>query len=201
MRKNQKADIRKPEILEHFYRVVMQEGLEGASIGKIANSMNIHPSLIIHYFKTKDNLMLALTDLIVEKYQAPHFLQRFDEIDDPEQRFEAFLDTMFQESWVKTVSNRVFYAFYYLAHRKPEIRVRFVKMFSGFRNYVLAELDFFKKQGIVKTVDLEMAADFIVTMIEGAAFHGAFLGEGKPFEGFGKYAKKITKDLLTHGDG
>jgi len=102
---------------------------------------------------------------------------------------------------VKTVSNRVFYAFYYLAHRKPEIRERFIKMFSGFRNYIVAELDFFKKQGIVKTDDLEMAADFIVTMIEGVAFHGAFIGAGKPFESFGQYAKKITKDLLTQGEG
>jgi AcrR family transcriptional regulator len=50
MRKNQNAKPRKPEILEAYYQVIIQEGLEGASIGKIAKRLNIHPSLIIHYF-------------------------------------------------------------------------------------------------------------------------------------------------------
>lgn len=53
MRKNQTAETRKPEIFENFYQVIIAEGIEGASIGKIARRMNIHPSLIIHYFKTK----------------------------------------------------------------------------------------------------------------------------------------------------
>ena len=53
MRKNLKAEIRKPEILENYYQVLIEEGFEGVSIAKIAKRMNIHPSLIIHYFKTK----------------------------------------------------------------------------------------------------------------------------------------------------
>ena len=71
MRKTQTAETRKPEILENFYQVIIQEGIEGASFGKIARRMNIHPSLIIHYFKNKKNMTLALADFLVEKYEAP----------------------------------------------------------------------------------------------------------------------------------
>ena len=67
MKKRKNAEIRKPEILENYYRVIIEEGIEGASIGKIANRMDIHPSLIIHYFKTKKNLTLELADLMLEK--------------------------------------------------------------------------------------------------------------------------------------
>ena len=74
MRSYIKADIRKPEILENFYHVLIEEGFEGASINKIARRMNIHPSLIIHYFKTKENLTIALADYLIEKYEAPGFL-------------------------------------------------------------------------------------------------------------------------------
>ena len=56
MRKNQNATLRKPEILESYYQILIQEGLEGASISKIAKHMDIHPSLIIHYFKNKEEL-------------------------------------------------------------------------------------------------------------------------------------------------
>ena len=53
MTKRKNAEIRKPEILENYYQVIIEEGIEGASIGKVADRMDIHPSLIIHYFKAK----------------------------------------------------------------------------------------------------------------------------------------------------
>ena len=68
-RKKDKAEIRKKEILEHFQQVLSEEGIEGASIGKIANKMGIHPSLIIHYFKTKEEMTVALAEFILEKYE------------------------------------------------------------------------------------------------------------------------------------
>ena len=52
-RKKDGAPLRKREILEHFQQVLVEEGFEGASIGKIARRMGINPSLIIHYFSTK----------------------------------------------------------------------------------------------------------------------------------------------------
>ena len=94
MRKNQKAEIRKPEILENYYQILIDEGFEGASIGKIAKRMHIHPSLIIHYFKTKENMTFELVDLLIEKYLAPEFLE-FDHITDMEKRFHALIDTLF----------------------------------------------------------------------------------------------------------
>ena len=93
MRKNQSAELRKPEILENYYQVLIQEGLEGASIGKIADRLNIHPSLIIHYFKTKERMKLALVDLLVEKYNAPAFLS-LEHIKDDEERFKALMDNL-----------------------------------------------------------------------------------------------------------
>ncbi len=38
MRKNKSAALRKPDILESYYQVLIQEGLEGASISKIAKA-------------------------------------------------------------------------------------------------------------------------------------------------------------------
>ena len=75
MRKNQRADTRKPEIFENFYQVLIEEGFECASIGKFATRMNIRPPLIIHYFKTKENLTLEWVEFFIQKYKAPEFLQ------------------------------------------------------------------------------------------------------------------------------
>ena len=76
MRKNQKAEIRKPEILENYYQVLIEEGLEGTSIGKIAKRMDIHPSLIIHYFKTKENSFSRVfpCPAVLNSFYQRHFL-------------------------------------------------------------------------------------------------------------------------------
>lgn len=198
MRKYQNAEIRKPEILENFYHVLIEEGFEGASIGKIAKRMNIHPSLIIHYFKTKENLTIELVDLLIEKYEAPEYLQ-FDDIEDLEQRFQSLINTLFSFEWSRTIDPGLHYGFYYLSFRNPKIRKSYEKMMQRFRDYLVSELELYRQEGIVKANDTKMMADTIVTLMEGLEFHAHFLSEGKQFENFATYAKSIVISMLKDG--
>ena len=66
-RKNLK-EARQKEIIGAFYRLSKKEGLENASIAKTSELININPSLIMHYFKTKDYLVYGLIELILDKY-------------------------------------------------------------------------------------------------------------------------------------
>jgi AcrR family transcriptional regulator len=195
MRKNQRAEIRKPEILENYYQVLIEEGFEGASIGKIAKRINIHPSLIIHYFKTKENMTIELVELLIEKYEAPEFLQ-FDHIQNMEQRFDKLLDTIFSFEWSRTVDPGVHFGFYYLSFRNQAIRERFEMMFRRFRDYLIDEFKLYKKEGIVKVKDLKRAADIIVTLMEGLEFHAHFLSEDRPFKDFAACAKNLSLSML-----
>ena len=195
MRKNINAETRKPEILENYYQVIIKEGIEGASIGKIAKRMNIHPSLIIHYFKNKNNMTVALADLLIEKYEAPEFLQ-FDNIQDMEQRFNALIDTVFSFEWSRTIDPGVHFGFYYLSFRHPEIRKRYKKMIRRFKNYLVRELEQYKNLGIIKINDTLKAADIIITLMEGLEFHAHFLAEGQPFTHFANTAKVLALNAL-----
>jgi AcrR family transcriptional regulator len=200
MRKNQKAIIRKPEILENYYQIIIQEGLEGASIGKIAKRMNLHPSLIIHYFKTKENMTIELVDLLVDKYVAPEFLD-FSHIPDLDQRFQALMDTIFSFEWSRTVDPSVHFGFYYLSFRNPEIRKNFKQMFKRFRDYLVRELAIYRDAGIIHTPDLETAVEMIVTLMEGLEFQANFLAEGQPFKRFANASKNVAVSLLVHSAG
>ncbi len=195
MRKNQKAEIRKSEILENYYQVNIKEGIEGSSIGKIAKRTNIHPSLIIHYFKTKEEMTVELVDLLIEKYEAPEFLD-FSHISDLKHRFQALMDTIFSLEWSRTVDTGVHFGFYYLSFRKPAIRKRFREMFKRFRDYLVYELEIYQEAGIIKVKDVKMAADFIVTLMEGLEFHTHFLSDGQPFEAFADASREIAVKLL-----
>jgi len=200
MRKNQNARLRKPEILENYYQVMIEEGIEGASIGKIAGRMNIHPSLIIHYFKNKENMTLELVDFLIDKYEATEFLD-FGHIDDPRERLRALMDTIFSLEWSRTVDPGLHFGFYYLSMRKPEIKKRFKKMIHGFRDYLADELESYKTAGVIGVRDAQEAADIIVILMEGLEFHAHFLAEGKPFEDFADSARRVALAMLKPEDG
>jgi AcrR family transcriptional regulator len=198
MRKNKTADHRKPEILEGYYQVMIERGIEGASIGKIAERLNIHPSLIIHYFKNKENMKLELVDLMIEKFEAPEFLT-FDHIEDDEDRFQALMDTLFSFEWSRTVNPGVHFGFYYLSYRSDPIKERFREMYARFRGYIQEQLVFFRDKGIIDVKDEKQAAGVIITLMEGMEFHAQFLSEKGVFENFATSAKKTAIAILKDG--
>ena len=175
---------------------MIQEGFEGASIGKIAKRMDIHPSLIIHYFQTKENMTIELVKMLIDRYEAPEYLE-FDHIADPHKRFQAFIDTLFSFEWSRTVDPGVHFGFYYLSFRNPAVRNRFEEMLKRFREKLIKELEQFRELGIVKANELKTAADVVITLIEGLEFHAHFLSDGQPFKEFGTVAKKMAIGILT----
>jgi len=199
MRKNKSAALRKPDILESYYQVLIQEGLEGTSISKIASRIGIHPSLIIHYFKTKENMKLELVDLLIEKYQSPAMID-LDHIEDDKEHFSAIIDVLFSFKWSRTVDPSVHFGFYYLSLRNEEILARFRVMFKWLRDYLCEKLVYFNDKGIIKVQDEIKAADFIVTLMEGLEFHSQFLANGKHFDDFAQSAKKTLVSALKNGE-
>lgn len=198
-RKNQNAALRKPEILEGYYNVLIKEGLEGASISKIARELDIHSSLIFHYFQNKENLTSELVDLMIEKFKSAHLLQ-FDHIKDAGERFNALMDMIFSLQWSRTVDPGVHYGFYYQSFRDQRTLERLCRMFGWLRDYLQEQLEIFARAGIIRVKDAARAAEYIVTLMEGLEFHAQFLSDGKPFNLFAETAKKSTIALLQSGN-
>ena len=88
MPRGKKAEVRKKEIIEQFYQVIVEDGLEKASLVKIAERLSVSPSLLIHHFKNKDELILQLIDYIIEKYSVS-FSGMIDAIQDSRQRISS----------------------------------------------------------------------------------------------------------------
>lgn len=195
-RKNQNAELRRPEILEAYYRVLIDEGLEGTSIGKIAGHLGIHPSLILHYFNNKETLRLALIELMIDKFKSQHLL-KYDHIEDDAERFCALIDTIFSYKWSRTVDPGVHFGFYYQSFRDANVATLFREMFQWLRNYLHDEFIIFNKKGIIQVDDERKAADFVVTLMEGLEFHAQFLGHDQPFEAFAETAKQTALAVLN----
>ena len=170
MGRKSKAKVRRQEILSHFYDVIIDEGFEGASIAKIAKRMDVNPSLIIHYFSTKDAMVLGLIEYLFSTYTA-HIIPDLSDVEDPEERLEDLLDVIFGIQWDGIVNNRVFFTYYTLAFRNPEIKQQLSHTFAELTQIVKQELDFAKDKGVIQSPDTHRAADYIIMMMEGANFY------------------------------
>jgi len=190
--------MRKPEILEGYYNVLIREGLENTSISKIAKELDIHTSLIFHYFQSKENLTFELFQLMIEKFKSVHLLD-FEHIEDPKQRYEALLDLIFSLQWSRTVDPGVHYGFYYQSFRDKRTLKHLRDMFAWLRDYLEDQLKDFSRHGVITVNDPRKAADYIVTLMEGMEFQAQFLGNDRPFEDFADSVKVSVHQLLVTG--
>lgn len=194
-RPKDKAPIKKQEILEHFYKVLRDEGFEGASLARIARSMGVHPSLLIHYFSNKEQLTLALVDFIARKYMEA-FVPIIAEVMEPRARLESILDMLFSLDWAEEVDLGVFHACHYLSFHNEGIKKRFKEMYAFLRASLVEEFQGFIDAGVMKDMDAGTAADMVIAMTEGLDFYGSLAG-GDEFNELARTLKSAVLALVA----
>jgi len=195
-RKKDKADIRKHEILEHFQVVLAEQGFEGASIAKIAKKMDVHPSLLIHYFSTKEDMILELVDFILEQYETMA-LKKMKEMNNPKKRLTMLLDTIFGIDWISLVDSSSFYACYYLSFRNAEVKERLAKLYKRFKEYLVNEINMCINEGLINESDPEKDADLIISLVEGLSFYRNIAGGKETYQELGSYLKEKALQMLS----
>jgi AcrR family transcriptional regulator len=166
VKKRQNAEVRKPDIVCNFYQVLREQGLEGASIGKVAKRMNIHPSLIIHYFQNKDNLILALVDHIIHEAGAI-FKKLSMQTGDPGKRLRNLAAIFFSDEWYRMTDIGTDFAVLSLSRRNGLVDVKLRDMYALLKKLIMNELRTVIDAGGISIRDPERAAEIIITMYEG----------------------------------
>lgn len=189
MGRKSRADIRRPEILEHTYQTLLDESLESASLVKIARRAGIAPSLISHYFDSKDELIAALADYLTDKYDV--FLMRdFQAIRNPEERLEAILEARFGEWSKQAVEDRVWFDIYALSLRHPRIHNKLKEMYRKDREALMSQLESCAVRE-VSSGDLETLAVIITMCMEGIGYFTSLMEPEYPFSKTVEIYRKI----------
>lgn len=194
MGRKSKAKVRQKEILSHFYDVIIDEGFEGASIAKIAKRMDVNPSLLIHYFSTKDAMVIGLMDHIITTYSAQLFPD-FSKVSDPKERWEDLVDVSSRIQWDRIMNSTVFFSFYTLALRMPEIKKRFNTLYDGIIQVLIEEITHANKAGIIKITDPKVEAERLIAVIEGYNFYYNLKGEETDMDQRAETLKSVILSL------
>ena len=179
-RKSLRTDRRK-EIIRAFYKTAKKQGLHNVSIGKLAAEMDMNPSLIIHYFKTKEELVFGLIEYILDRYKNLYIAKKSEEQASIEVLHEV-LDNLFSRKWNKLVDDDVFYNCFTLIFRNPRIKEKYKALHDSLRKMLANILDRCKEDGYLFTGDTYQTADLIFLFVEGAYYYLSMTNDPEEYE-------------------
>ncbi|WP_342328760.1 TetR family transcriptional regulator [Pedobacter sp. FW305-3-2-15-E-R2A2] len=160
---------RQREIIKVFYKVAKKEGYENTSIAKIAKVMDINPSLVIHYFETKEDLTYALIDYILERYLLIFSVEQKKGVTIAD--LQKTIEMLFSKKWNLLFDDGLFYTFYALAFREKKIKVKYKAILDSLRFTLATIIDQCNKANMLKISDPQGTADLIFVLVDGAYFY------------------------------
>lgn len=182
MGRNSIKDIRQKEIVEVFYKVAKKEGLENTSIAKIAKVMDVNPSLIVHYFNTKEELTYALVDYILDKYLLIYKVgQRSPGVHLPK-ALVNLIDNLFSKKWNKLFDDGLFYSCYALTFRDKRIKDMYHNLSNILRERLADFLTVCVREKVIKLKDPQLTAELLFVFIDGAYYYLSQLADKSVYE-------------------
>ncbi len=198
MKKRQNAELRKPDILKNYYQVILKEGIEGASIAKVAKRMKINPSLIIHYFTTKDNMTVALVDYMSKIYNKL-FMEMTIETDDPLKRLERLVEIFCSNEWYNNSDISGDFSMISLSFRNKKVFYHLQNMYNEFIKLIVRELEIISSTGDIKFSNPVRTAALIISTLEGYRHFKHFYIDESASESYREDTMKILKLILQNG--
>jgi AcrR family transcriptional regulator len=191
--KTQISANRKREIIEGFYQLSKENGLENTSIAKIGNHLGMPPSLVMHYFPTREILISNLISYILQrllKIYTPIIQElRVQNYTDP----HTFVDRMFSRDWNLLIDDGVFYSCFSLIFRNYRIKKEYRNLHLKLRENLKEILDQDEK---IKLKDTELLAEQIFVVVEGAYYYLSMIDDEELYEKKQLIFKNQVYDLL-----
>lgn len=170
---------RKAEIIKAFYQVAKKEGLENASIAKVAERAKINPSLVMHYFKTRNELMLALNHFILERYLNIYKVN--GSVVDSREKLIELIENLFSRKWNRLFDDGVFYSCYAQIYRNKAFKKSFKKLHDSLHEKLQRSLDEAVENGVIDMKNTAEAAKNIFALVDGAYYFLGLVDEKEAF--------------------
>lgn len=169
MKRAERTELRRREILAAYYQALLDEGLQGASIAKVAQRLDVTPSLLLHYFGTKEQMTVALVDYLLDEFRHS-FADRLAAIEDPVTRLRTILDALFSPGYHTLLDDRAFYACFYLSLQNDEVQKRFAVLDEATMQLVEGTILACMDAGAIPRGDARELATLVNVLEEGYAF-------------------------------
>lgn len=188
---------RKKEIIEGFYNLSRIHGLENTSIAKIGKHLDMPPSLIMHYFPTRDILISNLIEHILEQYLLifEPITQELEENQSIE--LSLIVETLFSKNWNLLFDDGVFYSCYAMIFRNEQIKNDYRVLHEKLRESLKDILD---RNQEMEDRDTTMLAEQIFVVVEGAYYYLSMIKDEDSYNQKINFFKNQVYDLLRKNE-
>ena len=192
--KEQFEEIRKNTrhlILENALTLFAEKGFKGTSISDIAKASGVSKGLAYNYFKSKNDLMLAVFSLLEEK-MGEAFLE-MGKVEDPFKKLKTMINLMFK--FLK--EDEKFWQLYMNFSFQPEVQAIASEFMTEFLSGVFKELEIlFRKMGVKNPKE---ESKILAAIFDGIGFHYILEKDKYPLEKMRKFLiKKYSRENLFH---
>ncbi|SDC65717.1 TetR/AcrR family transcriptional regulator [Niabella drilacis] len=189
-------ETRQKQIIKAFYKLAKKEGLENASIAKTADLLKINPSLVIHYFKTKEHLVYGLVEYILDRYllifDVPEACQHH-----PKRKLLAVIDNIFSHKWNTLFDDSVSYSCYSLTFRDKTIKKKYKLLLDSLRKNLETLIIDCNENGYLQVKNTAAVADLVFILVDGAYYYLSLVSDKAEYEKKLSTYKKRALGLLN----
>lgn len=162
------APQRREQIVRALFDCLAESGHETVTVKDIARKANLHYGVIHYYFKSKDEIVSALADSIISKYES-RLLRRIEHMQSASEKLQAALDFLVNEFIFNRRLNRVFYNLVQMAFERKGVRAALRKQLRVYRTRIAEAIEDGIRDGDFARRDSAKAAALMVALIEGMA--------------------------------
>ena len=167
--------------MESCYQVVAEKGLEGATLKRIGKEMGVSPSLLMHYFASKEDMILALVEFMVQKMDKT-YLHATKKTTRARERLALYIDKNFNFEIPQSVEDKVFYGSFYLALSDERIRGSFRRMYDHDHKMIVDLIEDYMQEEGIKNLNTDMLAIQLISNIEGFYMYRVVHGDSSELD-------------------
>ena len=129
------APERREQIVHALFECLAEKGHESVTVKDIAKKAGLHYGVIHYYFKSKDDIVTAMSEFIVSRY-GQLLSNEIDSAGTATDRLRAALDFLVDEFIFNPGLNRVFYNLVQMAFENETIRVALREQLRIYRRLI-----------------------------------------------------------------
>ncbi len=173
-------DKRQREIVRAYYKLSKRMGYDRVSIAKLAQTMDMHPSLILHYFDSKDKLNEALVDYILDRYSTIFKLKNPAMVG--KEDLDEIINRLFSKKWDQLFDDGLFYGLYAETFRSQDIKKQYKSLLDALRSELADILIRLMESRQLDLQDPHQAANRLFILLDGAYFYLSLVDDPIQYE-------------------
>ena len=199
---------RRGQILDAFHTCAVRNGLEKASLPKVAEEAGLPVSNLHHFFKNRDEMVSELVKRNMNMAMND-FRAEFQDDSDPRRRFRKSIDFLFGPKAQHLEDGSMHYDFWSLAHRSETVRRTLRDKIRVERRAVVRTLTEIPELTGLSTADMNAIANILIALVEGTFYILDMDGENVFLARMARltrrflelYAKEKTRERKKKGSG